>query len=164
MSKLRDNLELLKRDHDALKYPGDLAADVDLDTALAGRRSTLRIGPLLAMAAAVAVAATVWIMLPARQDEHFVIEKPPATATVEHVGVVPSSDELIVAQMPATPVEALAAESAPAWSDVQTSLSPTAVEPASSMTMSMPYQSLSMPSLGEIDRAISASADGNQDS
>jgi hypothetical protein len=143
MSDLRNNLNDLKRDYESLKYPGDLAADV-LDE---NPRSVLfRIGPVLAMAAAITVAATVWIMRPA-DPEAEVIEvatgRPPTGVMTTGEPDAPVAQS-IIATMPQTQTESFAS---PGWSDVSG---------ASMSSVSMPYQSLAMPSMTEIDASITA--------
>ncbi len=151
MSDLRNNLNDLQRDYESLRYPRDLAADVMEQD----RRSVLfRIGPVLAMAAAITVAATVWIMRPVDQGTGS-----PEVATTNPPGdtspLVEQDDPIeqsIVASMPAPQTESFAS---PGWSDVGGS---------SMSSVSMPYQSLSMPSMTEIDASITESEQANSDS
>lgn len=148
-----DNLKSLKRDYDALKYPGDLASQVSLD---AGRSSIAgRIGPLLALAAVLAMSATVWLMWPAETGA-----PQQAAAPVERGSVVESTTSTVVA-VPALTATAQSVASiavpqtseleVPTWTDMTpvTGFSSTA-------TVSMPYQSIAMPTIAEIEQAISS--------
>lgn len=150
MSDLRNNLNDLKRDYESLKYPGDLAADVLDDHP---RSVLFRIGPVLAMAAAITVAATVWIVRPGDHETG-----PTEVATNDPPGdtspLVEQDDPIeqsIIASMPAPQTESFAS---PGWSDVGG---------ASMSSVSMPYQSLSMPSMTEIDASITATEQAKSD-
>ncbi len=151
MSKLRNNLDSLKRNYTSLKYSGDLADDVGLVDA---RPVFGRIGPVLAMAAAVAVAATVWVMMP---DSEPTNRQNAVEVVAPDTSIAPP--EQVASPKPQQPVHAdwlaglswteTGTISPPTWDDVSTV--------SESISVSMPYQSLSMPSLLEIDTAITES-------
>lgn len=132
MSKLRNNLDQLKRDYAALKYAGDLADDVGVDES---RSVLMRIGPVLAMAAAITVAATVWVLRPEPQSNTTVVEVIPPNV----VPTVQDDSQSLVAQMPQPVSDTI---SVPTWSDMGSV--------TETFSISMP----SMPSLTEIDSAI----------
>ncbi len=74
MSKLREQLQQAKSEYNSLRYPGDLAADV-LDQ-LAPPRQSSAWKRTLAIAALLALVATVAIVIVKRSGEHDMAQKP----------------------------------------------------------------------------------------
>jgi len=156
MNEIENNLSDLKSDYEAIRYPGDLSAEVPLDIAppaVAGR-----IGAFLALAAALALGVTCYVLwTPSTPQQNNVAVKNPTNSTDNVAVVVPgtakSKQDIASTETPSLIVSIPAREEssfeAPSWTDV----TPTNAY-NTDMSASMPYQSIAVPTVNEIDQII----------
>jgi hypothetical protein len=162
MKELKDHLRSLKRDYQSVSYPGDLSAEVPLRSGGWG----WRIGGPLALAAVVALGMTIWVATSNHSDEPTIVKSdvkptPERVAVVTPPQVEAESDELPAwTSIGSTPMMAQATPSS--TDSAATGVTPTTVPSLAPSTTSfpevqsasMPYQSLSFPTVSEIDQHL----------